>query len=98
MNFGHCILEVNVRYVRKAEVQGLQKRGAQHVQRGQAMNLSATYASASWERRSASGSSIFFSLKRSGRQRGDRGNLAFSELGSRDGKAWCSGFELHRIA
>src|SRR5580700_6792832 len=65
------------RYLRKAEVQGLQKRGAQHVRiKGQAVDLSPTDASASWDRRLASGFypvSIFF---RSGRQRGDRANLA----------------------
>ena len=46
------------------------------------MALSPTDASASWDRRLASlfyPVSIFFSLKRSGRQRGDRGNLAFAE-------------------
>jgi hypothetical protein len=56
----------NDRYLRKAEVQGLQKRGAQHVRiKGQAVDLSPTDASASWDRRLASGFypvSIFFSV------------------------------------
>jgi hypothetical protein len=39
------------RYLPKAEVQGLQKRGAQHVRiKGQAVDLSPTDAPASWER------------------------------------------------
>ena len=56
----------NGRCLRKAEVQGLQKRGAQHVRiKWQAVDLSPTDASASWDRRLASGFypvSIFFSV------------------------------------
>jgi hypothetical protein len=45
-------IRVFQRYLRKAEVQGLQKRGAQHVRiKGQAVDLSPTDASASWDRR-----------------------------------------------
>ena len=47
----HSFVVGNVRFLRKAEVQGLQKRGAQHVRiKGQAVDLSPTDASASWER------------------------------------------------
>jgi hypothetical protein len=64
----------NDRYLRKAEVQGLKKRGAQHVRiKGQAVELSPTDASASWDRRLASGFypvAIFFSVWPSTRRRG----------------------------
>ena len=66
----------NGRCLRKAKVQGLQKRGAQHVRmKGQAVDLSPTDASASCEDWRVVSIPFQFS-PRSDRQRGVGGNLA----------------------
>ena len=70
-------LSGNDRYLRKAEVESLQKRGAQHVRiKGQAVDLSPTDASASRDQRLTSGFYAVSIFSRSDRQRGVGGTLA----------------------
>ena len=71
-------------FVRKAEVPGLQKRGAQHVRiKGQAVGLSPTDASASWDRIWLVVSTPFQFSSRSGRGAGRNLAVASSALGWR---------------
>ena len=64
------------RYLRKAEVQGLRKRGAQHVRKGQALDLSPTDKSDRGTEDWRVVSTPFQFSSRSGRQRDVGGNLA----------------------
>jgi hypothetical protein len=77
--------------LRKAEVQGLQKRGAQHVRiKGQAVDLSPTHASGGTEDWRVVSTPFQFS-SRSGRQRGVGGNLAVVLLRSVGASGWRAG-------
>jgi hypothetical protein len=94
-------LLANDRYLRKAEVQRLQKCGAQHVRiKGQAVGLSPTDASASWDRIWLVVSTPFQFSSRSGRGAGRNLAVASSALRwrRRMGRGSVAAITLHEKA